>query len=257
MIAMITVLVIVSLSLVVTRVATVALTLTGLSREAARFQARSALTGAGFTTSESEKIVQHPVRHRIVMMLMLIGSAGIVSVLGSVMLSAATAETGRDVTRQIVVLVAGLGFLLWLANSAWFDRGAQRIIHRLLRRYTDLDVRDYAALLHVHGDFAVSELQIEEGDWLAGRTLEQAHLAHEGVLVLGVQRAGGTYVGAPKGTTRLYIDDILVMYGTAERLEDLDRRPAGSVGDAAHRDAVEAVLAAERAEVEGHAGPTP
>lgn len=256
MIAISTVLVIVSLSLVVTRVATVALTLTGLSREAARFQARSALTGVGYTTSESEKIVQHPVRRRIIMTLMLIGSAGIVSVLGSVMLSVATAESGGQVGWRFLYLVAGLGLLLWVGNSDWFDRGAQRIIHRLLRRYTHLDVRDYASLLHVHGAFAVSELQVEEGDWVAGRTLQDLNLAHEGVLILGVQRRDGTYEGAPKGPTRVHADDVLVMYGSAERLEDLDLRPAGAVGDAAHRDAVDAVLEEEAAAEAARNAPT-
>ena len=41
-------------SLIVTRIASVALTLTGLSTDSARFQARSAFTGCGFTTSESD-----------------------------------------------------------------------------------------------------------------------------------------------------------------------------------------------------------
>ena len=44
MIALVSFLVVVTLSLVVERIATVALTLTGLSRDAAWFQARSALT---------------------------------------------------------------------------------------------------------------------------------------------------------------------------------------------------------------------
>ena len=48
--------------MLVTRVAARALTLTELSSEAARFQARSAFTGVGFTTSEAEGIVSHPVR---------------------------------------------------------------------------------------------------------------------------------------------------------------------------------------------------
>ena len=55
------------LSLFITRLATIALTYTGLSREAARFQARSAFTGTGFTTSEAERVVDHPVRRRIIM----------------------------------------------------------------------------------------------------------------------------------------------------------------------------------------------
>jgi len=68
-----TVLVVAVISLLITRVATVAFVLTGMSQEAARFQARSALTGTGFTTTESESVVGHPVRRRIVMALMLLG----------------------------------------------------------------------------------------------------------------------------------------------------------------------------------------
>jgi len=56
-IALLTVL---ALSLVVTRIATVALAATGLSREAAQLQARSAFTGTGFTTAEAEKVVDLP-----------------------------------------------------------------------------------------------------------------------------------------------------------------------------------------------------
>jgi len=67
MIAIVSLLCVLSLSLFVTRVATVALAHTGLSREAARFQARSAFTGVGFTTSESENVINHPVRRRVVM----------------------------------------------------------------------------------------------------------------------------------------------------------------------------------------------
>jgi hypothetical protein len=55
-----------ALSMLITGLATSALSMTGLSRESARFQARSAFTGTGFTTQEAEKVVNHPVRRRII-----------------------------------------------------------------------------------------------------------------------------------------------------------------------------------------------
>jgi len=66
-----------ALSLLITRLATVALTHTGMSTQAARFQARSAFTGTGLTTSEAEQVVRHPVRRRIVMTLMVLRSAAL------------------------------------------------------------------------------------------------------------------------------------------------------------------------------------
>ncbi|MEL7208515.1 MAG: hypothetical protein AAGK32_09850 [Actinomycetota bacterium] len=53
MVGVITLFVLVMLSLLVTRVASLMLTVTGMSRESARFQARSAFSGVGFTTAES------------------------------------------------------------------------------------------------------------------------------------------------------------------------------------------------------------
>ena len=79
MVPILSLLLVLGISMVLTRVAAVALVHTGLGREAARFQARSAFTGVGFTTSEAEQVVGHPVRRRIVMWLMLVGSVGIVA----------------------------------------------------------------------------------------------------------------------------------------------------------------------------------
>lgn len=238
MLAIVPVLVVVLLSLIVTRVATIALTLTGLSRQSARFQARSALTGAGFTTTESEAVVNHPIRRRIVMWLMLIGSSTIVIVIAQLIVATVrTADQVQNLALSYAILVAGLGLIVWLFSLPKVDRGLQRVIRRVLRRYTDLDVRDYASLLHVHGDFAVSELAVAEASWLAGQTLADLRLNDEGVLILGVQR-GEDYVGAPKGHTVCRPGDVLVLYGHAHRLADLDRRPSGPVGQRRHAEAV-------------------
>lgn len=87
MIAIISLLMVVFLSILITRIATIALTHTGLTRESAKFQARSAFSGAGFTTEESEMVVSHPVRRKIVMVLILIGNAGILAAISSLILT--------------------------------------------------------------------------------------------------------------------------------------------------------------------------
>lgn len=90
MVTLVSVLVVVLLTLVVTRAATAILVSTGMSQESARFQARSALSGAGFTTNGSESVVEHPVRRRVISMLMVFGSAGLVTAVASLALSFAT-----------------------------------------------------------------------------------------------------------------------------------------------------------------------
>ena len=196
MIAIATVLIVVLISLLATRVATMALVLTGLSRESARFQARSALTGTGYTTSESEAIVNHSVRRRIVLTLMLMGSAGIVTVIAAVMISFVNADS-RDTLIRLGSLVVALAVLLVLARSDRIDRVLMAMISRALRRWTQLDARDFAALLHLGGGYGVNELSVRDGDWVAAGPLSELDLRSEGAAVLGIVCANGAYLGTP------------------------------------------------------------
>lgn len=231
------VLIIVSLAIVITRVASVALSLTGVSRELARFQARSALTGAGFTTRESESVVDHPVRRRIIALLMLLGNAGIITAVASLVVS--FVEVGRtDAWWRIVVLVVGIAVLWALARSQWLEQRLNRCLERLLDRWTEFRIRDYTNMLHLTGDYRISELQIRSGDWLADRKLDDLSLAQEGVHVLGITRCDGDYVGAPAGGTWLEDGDRVLIYGRSKVIDELDERRAGTSGDDEHRRSV-------------------
>jgi hypothetical protein len=229
-------LIVVLISLLVTRVATIALIATGLSREMARFQARSAFTGTGFTTAEAEAVVRHPVRRRIVLVLMLAGNAGLAAVVASLMLGF-TRGGARAAGWSVLELIVGLAVLLALARSRWVDRRASPVIGRLLSRFTDLQVRDYVGLLELENGYRVSELVVEPQDWIAGRTLADLALRDEGVIVLGISRGGG-WIGAPAGATRVEPDDTLVLYGLEDAVCDLDERQRGAAGEAAHARAV-------------------
>lgn len=239
MFAILSLLCIVTLSVIVTRIATLALTLTGLSRESARFQARSAFTGVGFTTSESERVVQHPVRRRVLMALMLVGSAGVVTVLASLLLAFLDGENGVALWIRGLTLVCGLVLLVAISNSQTVDRWLTNVILKALKRFTDLDVKDYAGLLRLAGDYTISEVHVAaDGDWLADRTLQSLRLPEEGVLCLGIQR-GETWLGAPRGDTRVLEGDTLTLYGRAGTLRDIASRAKGFAGWVRHREAAE------------------
>lgn len=238
MIAIASVLVVVVVSIIITRVATIALMATGTSKELARFQARSAYTGVGFTTGEAESVVNHPVRRQIVMTLMLLGNAGIATVVATSVLGFVNVPSLERALIRLAVLVIGL-LVLWLSTrSRWVDRGMSRVIEWGLRRWTDLDVRDYARLLDLSGDYTVRELHVKRGDWLAERELRELDLIGEGVLVLGITRETGDYTGAPTGTTRIDPGDTVILYGREAVLRELDERIAGWTGDTAHDRAV-------------------
>ena len=235
MAAVLTLVVVVAVGLLLTRVATVAYTMTGMSLAHARFQARSALTGTGFTTAEAEAVVNHPARRRITMLLMLLGGAGVVSVLGTLVLSFAAVETTQTGLRRAVVMVASLAALLWLSKLGPVDRVLRRVIERVLARTTDLEVRDYAALLHLRGEWAVSQVPVEADDGLVSRSLGELRLPDEGVAVLGIERAAGFWVGAPSEDLTVQPGDSVVLYGRRQFLEDIATRVHGEEGEEASR----------------------
>ena len=239
-VGIIAVLVVLGLSLVITRLATVALAMTGLSRQMARFQARSAFTGTGFTTSEAEKVVNHPLRRRIIMMLMIVRSAGIVTIIVSLILSFVGTEAQGTKLVRLLWLLGGVAVLWALSVSRWVDRGLSRVMRWALNRWTDLDVRDYVGLLHLSGEYLVREMQVQEGDWLEGRPLRECELDREGIAVLGIVRRDGNYVGAPKADTEVEAGDTVILYGREGVLHQLDERQAGAGGDREHAEAVDA-----------------
>jgi len=237
-VAVISLLVVLVVSLIVVRVASVALSLTGLSDQLARFQARSAFTGAGFTTTESEKVVHHPLRRRIIMLLMLLGNAGIVSAMSSLVLSFVGSDSGGGVTEtiwfRITIMIIGLSILWTIASSQFIDRQMSKLIGWALQRFTRLEIRDYAGLLHLSRGYIISEYGVDEDDWMAERTLRETRLSSEGILVLGIEKPDGEYFGAPHGTTKIDVGDTLFLYARRDQLDSLTGRQKGPAGNWEH-----------------------
>lgn len=230
---------VVAISILITRVATSALVLTGTSRGLAQFQARSAYTGVGFTTDEAEAVVRHPVRRRIILTLMLMGNAGIATVVATLILGFVDQPSSRDVAVRAAFLLAGLA-VLWVGTTIdRLNRLLSRLIEGALSRWTRLEVQDLARVLNISGPFSIQEIRVRDDDWLAGSPLSDLDLADEGILVLGIRRGSGEFFGAPTGEARLQPGDTVVLYGRDEAVERLSERGRGAAGDLEHQEAAE------------------
>ncbi len=197
MIAALTLFVVLTLSVIVIRTGAVALRLTGLPEEAARFQARSAFTGTGFTTSESEAIVNHPVRRRIVSLLMITGSLGFVSVLATVVVSLGGSSGSEGAMMRQLLWLAAVLLVLWVAVlNPFADRIMCGVIGRLLARTEGFGGRKPAHLLQLPSGYGITQILAHPESGLAGRQLLE--LVSNGVVILGLQREDGTYVNLPR-----------------------------------------------------------
>ncbi len=238
MIAIVTLFIIIFFSILLTRLATYVLIQTGLSREMARFQARSALSGVGYTTSEAEHMVNHPVRRRVVMLLMLLGNAGIVTVLASLILTFIDVHSATVFGKRMLLLLIVLSVLWGAASNRFLDRMLAKAVQKALKKYSWLDVNDYASLLHLASGFKVVELNVQPNDWVSHASLQELQLDKEGLLILGITRENGDYLAVPSGGTEIRPGDTLLVYGHESLLERLDDRKIGPEGDFDHQDAM-------------------
>jgi len=203
--------VVILISALIIKVGAIALRMTGIDRETAAFQALSAFTGTGFTTSEAENIVNHPRRRRVVKALMVLGNAGIVTALAMLFLSL----QGSNVTNALAKFgVIGLIALALLAFplSRGLDSLLENFIMKRLSRSTHFSMGAFSQIMSFARGYGIAEVLVRASDSLAGKTLSESGLTSSDVLVLAIRRGHGM-IPTPKAGEIIRPDDRLVCFG--------------------------------------------
>lgn len=237
MLALFSFLIIIVLSISVVRVGAIALELTGLPHDVALFQAQSAFSGAGFTTRESEAVVDHKLRRRIIRTLVLLGSAGISSSIATLILTFVNQGNESFLLRG-GILAAGLLVIVLLSRSRVIYRLMKRVISRGLEKWSKQSILDYEEILGISRGYSISRFRVKPDSWLADRTLDSLQLEKEGALILAVfrtEKGKEKFIGIPTGETMIRPGDVLVCYSREKVSHLLSRRDKGPEGEAEHR----------------------
>lgn len=99
---------IVLIILTIVKLGSIAFQLTGMEPRMAMFQALSAFTNTGFTTTAAESVVQHPTRRLIASVLIIMGYIGIVGTVVTIVRSF-SAESGRWLPTLVWLVLILLG----------------------------------------------------------------------------------------------------------------------------------------------------
>lgn len=228
--------IVITLALGAVRMGTLALQRTGLSRESASFQAQSAFMGVGFTTSESETVVNHPVRRRVLRMLMWGGYSGITVTVSTIVSGVGSSDGHLLRFLGLMLVTAGVLLSVWQITSV--RELADRLLTVVVARIPHLEVIDFEELLEFDKGYTVAQLHVDRNRWMTGRTLRDLRLADEGVLVLSVTRASGATIGTPEADTTLEVGDRILTYGHQDGLERLRSRRADSRGEVERQESV-------------------
>jgi hypothetical protein len=205
-------LLVIFVSFLIVRAAAIALMMTGMDEKRARFQALSAFTGTGFTTREAESIVNHPLRRRIISWLMILGNAGIVTVIITATSSLVTSEGGYQLSLNALILLVGVYLLYKIATHKGFMRRWESFIEGKLIKSSAFEEGATEDLLHLIEGYGLVRAFIKETSPLVGSSLSESRLREKELLVLGIER-GKNWIPIPNPSERINEGDRLVVYG--------------------------------------------
>jgi hypothetical protein len=206
-------------SFIVVRIGGFALQLTGIEPEVARFQALSAFSGTGFTTREAERVVGHRTRRRIVTILIILGNAGLVTIIATLVASFTQVSGYTWFFIRLAIIIGGIFGLYQLIIRS---NVGQRIVDRLQRPVMNRILREAPVaeeIFHVEKDWAISLVTIKESSKNIGLSVADI-TAEKDIEILSIDRAG-TYLTRPDLEEKIMEGDRLLVYANRKSVKQI------------------------------------
>lgn len=197
--------------------------LTGLERDQALFQSLSAFTGAGFTTIQSEKVVEHRARRRITMALIITGYAAAATVIATLVQSVQVKSVYDGVWHLGIAFGAvSIAFGVWRSNGLLhlndFIRRwvANRVVHEPVL---------HEDLFKYKPGFGITRVEVPEGSRVVGRRLHELNLKELQLQILLIEMEDDTVV-VPDGNYLLEPLSHLVIFGRLSAVQEAFAPPS-------------------------------
>ena len=220
------------ISFIAVRIGAIAFELTGLEWSLAKFQALSCFSGTGFTTKEAELIVGNPQRRRIASILMVLGNAGLVTLIATFANSLRPATYLPKFTIPFLHLVFPSKLLPWInltiiavsifAIYRFFThtKFTKKITDLLRRRIIKKEIIkpvSFEELIVATGGYGVSSIEVCKDSPILNTMLKEADLRSYDITVLVIERNGET-IPNPPANTKLALGDRLICFGKLENI---------------------------------------
>ena len=239
MLALVSFIVVILFSLITVRIGSIALESTGLSKDIARFQAQSAFSGVGFTTTESESLMNNAIRRKILRFLMLMGSAGLTSAVATLILTFVNARGMVDlmilrvssVVFSVSMIMITLLIVYVISQTKSFDTFIRWVLKKPLHLVkARMDLYDYDMILGLSEGNSIVSFDITKKHWMENKLIGDLKLEKEGVIILGVfRRVHGheQYIASPSDEFRIQHKDRVVVYTKDDIAQNLATRESG------------------------------
>jgi hypothetical protein len=206
-------------SFIAVRIGAFALQLTGIEPDVARFQALSAFSGTGFTTREAERVVGHRERRRIVTILIVLGNAGMVTVIATLVASFTQVDGYMWFFIRLAIIIGGIFGLYQLIIRS---NVGQRVLDWLRRPVMNRVFKEAPAveeIFHVEKDWGISLAMIKGNSKSIGLSVDD--ITSEGdIEILGIDRAG-KYLTRPSFEEKIAEGDRLLVYANMKSVKQI------------------------------------
>ena len=219
MIFAIPIVLVVAVSIFIVKIAAVALKMTGLNEKKAYFQALSAFTGTGFTTRDSESIFEDEIRRKIIIFLMILGNAGLITVITTIVISFAKSDV-LSVTSNAGIVLALFFILFKIFTHKGVTRFLNEKIEARLEKRPIFQKRPVEEIVRIAKNYGIAEVNIHEGYGDLGKTLSESSFRQNDILILAIERENSV-IPTPKATDRIQADDTLICYGKLSNIEKI------------------------------------
>jgi hypothetical protein len=188
-------------------------TFTGLDKNISRFQVISMLTGTGFTTGESELIIEHPIRRKLGAFLILFGAFSL-----AVIISAITnILSNRFQTLEIGYIAIGLIIIVMILKIRSLQNFfTEKMRKDLEKKYKIADLPISEVLFTDDEDDLVSVI-VNDKSSLIGKKLIDILDEDEDILVLVIKR-GEVKFRKNRYEEKLVEGDVIYLYGGSEEI---------------------------------------
>ena len=219
-------------SFIIVRVGAVAFQLTGLEWSLAKFQSLSCFSGTGFTTKEAELITGDKRRRRIASVLMVLGNAGLVTMIATVA-SALNPENTllgwlsesflpflplwsvRWVNLGLIVIALFVIYKVF-TNKKFTQKLTGYLRMKIIKKEFFKSV-SFEELLLLTGGYGITRLEVPGGNPLIDKTLAESELRKNDITILAILRGDNTMPN-PSADTKVQKSDELILFGKLENI---------------------------------------
>lgn len=206
----------------VVEIFTVLFRLTGLREDKARFQAISCMTNSGFTTKESELILNSVARRRLARIMMMFGY--LFAVTGVSILVNLFIRSSSDQINwwSIVYSIIFLILILIITRSKWIVKKFDHLVEKLAKNKTKGAFYNNVRILEIFHDKLIAEVFVTcIPAEISGKTLLEMNFRHTYKLNVLLIKRGKLIIDHVIATDQIKQGDRVLIYGSKDNIMEL------------------------------------